>query len=669
MNLSQEHIFISFAPTDYSLVSQLGTALERDGYPICHRDLDSEKSPNDSLLIVGKVDSARALIILLTPSSINDENVKREINLGIEKKKTLYPIYLSSNEDLKQILTPEWRYWLGITQILTCSDINEAAQILRFRIPADAASEFSDSPHSRELIKGAWRSFESIFREVSEAKMKHFYLDFDSIHEKFLSQVAPGFLQYVQPFKSSSDDLKVKNRFAGKMVYGLFNFIQYFDCHSLSVNRLNNCGLRGHDIETLVANYIEISALHFQYPSAIIWLIETQFLWNYESFLEKGLSLLGDEGFPVAIRILNLDFERLYSSYKVDDAMIEGLDYSPQVGLNEHVIDYLSRCMFYRSAVAISSKSVTLEEAERTLNSIDLYLSKYASGTLDLDSSAFLRQRFQMEGLPLLFALRAYLFKFQGNNVEATSALMGIRKADFETLIYTLPQKIAAANGKGKLIMEQLWEFIQSSRELDSLGMESPSEAFENFDFDYQVAPGYSVAEQLFLLGIRFDDMGDSLKAMDFWARAAKAGVFSALGSYMWTCLKLGKFDLGIKLFEECIDKPSDPIYEMEKLNCKGNYILNLLARDNDSDSAIKQFISLLSEPMSESFSEGKLSLATLEYLFGDKNRALKAFNSIPKDDLEKLDQLYAKEVFSSSGWLKNWCEKTMTVISELSKI
>lgn len=203
MNLSSRKIFISHSPYDSEVASSLGMELARDGYQVLLEDFDSHNTSKQASSIFASIESASALIVILSAESIQDENVKRQLNLAIDKKLILYPINFSGDE-IKKLLTPEWRYWLGITQILSCNDIIQASRTLRFRIPADSAAALSESLPVKESIKGAWRTFEAIFEEIGEAKLNHIHLDFAEIHQKFQTEVVPGFSQYAAKLESVS---------------------------------------------------------------------------------------------------------------------------------------------------------------------------------------------------------------------------------------------------------------------------------------------------------------------------------------------------------------------------------------------------------------------------------------------------------------------------------
>lgn len=453
------------------------------------------------------------------------------------------------------------------------------------------------------------------------------------------------------------------------MLYGLFNYLQYFDCHSLTLNRSNSCGLRGHEIETLVDNYIQFSACNFQYPSAISWYAESQFLWNFEHFLESSLPLLSEEIFPISIEILKLDFERLYASYAEDDLMVEGLDYKPGIGLREHIFDHLAKCIFYRNAPLLSDKVVIDDKSSSAKNSIDKFLLKYAESADELKSAAAFRERFQMDGYPMLLLLRAFILQTLGKPEESSKVIEEICDEDLRTLNQVIPRKIEAAEGIGRDILVTLWAFLCEHVDFGETSDEffngNFNENFQSSDFEQQ---SFSVAEQLFLLGVEFDESGDVERAMDLWSRAARAGVISALSSFTWASLHTNDFQSAIDLYEECIDIPSDSVYDLEKMNSTGNYILNLLAKDKDYSAAIGRFNTLVKEAGANPLVEASLSLVTLESLYGDKERIEEILSWIPKEELVKLEQSYERETLIRTGWLKEWCTQVLEVIAGLSK-
>jgi len=178
MMLPTKKLYFSYAPEDVAVAAQLSEYLDKDGFQTLITPSSMTDATNGRTNIYESIAELRAVIILLTPHSLIDEHVKRETNLAIENGIPIYPVNLSGEDQLKTLLTPEWRYWLSITQILTCKDSREAFRKLRFRISADSASSMEVDSVARQSIVGSWRGFESLIEQIEIAKMSHSFLDF-----------------------------------------------------------------------------------------------------------------------------------------------------------------------------------------------------------------------------------------------------------------------------------------------------------------------------------------------------------------------------------------------------------------------------------------------------------------------------------------------------------
>jgi len=661
MNPPTRKLFISHAPEDLELASQLSRYLEKDGFATSVNHSATSRHIEGKSNIYENISEVRALIILLTPHSLVDEHVKRETNAAIENKISIYPINLSGEDELKKLLTSEWRYWLSITQILTCNDAREASRKLRFRIPADTASKMEVDLSVRELVIGSWRAFESFIEQMEHSKISHSFIDFQNLHIQFDNEIVPGFIETSKRFRVSDNDFKVENRFVGKMIFGLYGYLQYFDCHSLTIDRTNSCGLKGHEVETLIERYIKFAAISFEYPSAITWYTETQFLWNYQNFTETCLPLLKSENFSRYSQVLNLDYEPLYNESIDYGSEVKKWDHKPEVSLRAHVFDDLSKYVFYDKVSVLASENVLPSELNLALNSVNNFLAQSDFEPGQLESLAAFREEYQMSGYPTLLLFRAYLLRLLGEENQVRIAIKEFHISDVSVLSYFLTESLSASNGTGKIILEQLWEFLQKNIEIDFTKTHDPN-------YLHSQEGVFWVAEQLYLLADRFSEAGDTDTALDFWARSARGGVFSGLASYTWVTLKTGAFDAGVALYEECSEIPCDPVYKLEKLNCTGNYLLNLLARDNDYASAIKSFNSVVLEEGDDTTFVNHMSLVTLEFQFGDRARAIQLFESIPSEVQVQLNLVYAEEATNAEGWLMSWCFQALMVINEITK-
>jgi len=662
--LPTKKLYMSYAPEDVEIAAQLSAYLDKDGFQtLITPSPMTGAAIHDRTNIYESIAELRAVIILLTPHSLSDEHVKRETNLAIENGIPIYPVNLSGEEQLKTLLTPEWRYWLSITQILTCKDSREAFRKLRFRISADSASNMEIDSMARQSIIGSWRAFESIIEKIEIAKMSHSFIDFQELHSQFDNEIAPGFSEFSKSYKLADKEFRVENRLAGKMLFGIFMSLQYFDCHSLTVDRINWCGLNGHEIETLTDKYVRPAAISFEYPLAINWYTETQFLWNYNNFLETRPTLLNAEKFPIHAEILTQDFESYYAGMDVSKLRLEGLNYNPRLALKSQIFDELCKMMFFSNISVIAKENVPLIDLENTLKSINEFIEQSVFEPGDLESLALNREEFLLRGYPTLLLFRAYLVSLLGQEEEASLAIQKLSESDQNLIRDFLTINFPASNGVGRALLEQLAGFFRTNYHGDF-------PEFEQIEENLFV-PGkktFFVAEQLYFLADKFNESGDSDAALDLWAKAARGGFIPGLTSFTWVTLQKGAFDTGIALYEELNGVTCEPEFEAEKLNANGNYLLNRLAIDNNYAGALESFKELVLEESDDTSFINHISLITLEFQLGDPEEAISVFESIPNNVLTEFKQAYEDEARSANGWHLDWCLQVIRVINEINE-
>jgi len=663
MSPNPKKLFVSHADEDREVAFELSKYLEQDGFRTFVTSAAMANAIDSKANLYESVAELRAVIILLTPHSLIDEHVKRETNLAIENGIPIYPVNLSGEDQLKKLLTPEWRYWLSITQILTCNDAWEALRKLRFRIAADTASSMEVDSVARQSIIGAWRVVESLFGQFEKAKMSHGFVDFPTLHSQFDNEVSPGFIEFSKGFKVAERDFRIDNRFSGKVLFGLFAYMQYFDCHSLTVNRVNSCGLLGHEIETLIDRYVKPSAIYFEYPSAITWYAETQFLWNHENFLEVCPALLDSEKFSMYKEILALDYQTSFESLVESENGRVGSGLTPKLALESHIFDELCKCLFYGKVSILVSQSSTLIELESAMKSITEFLECPEFVPRELQSLALHREDYQFRGYSMLLLLRAYLLRLLGHENEASIAIQEICSSDQNLIKDFLTSSIPASNGIGKDLLHQLAGFFQEYYEGDFPAIQS----LEDNVFDPSKKT-FFVAEQLYFFADRFNDSGDSDSALDLWSKSARGGFIPGLTSYTWATLQEGAFAAGVALFEECSKTPCEPEFESERLNAKGNYLLNKLAIDSDYAGTIESFKALILEEGDNSSFINHITLTCLEFLHGDPENAVRVFESIPAHVLTQLRQAYEDEAARAKGWQLDWCLQVLRAIGDVSR-
>jgi hypothetical protein len=663
MSPNPKKLFVSHASEDHEVALELSRYLEQDGFRTFITSTAMADDIDRTANLYESVTELRAVIILLTPHSLNDEHVKRETNLAIENGIPIYPVNLSGEDQLKTLLTPEWRYWLSITQILTCNDTWEALRKLRFRIAADSASNMEVDSVARQAIIGSWRAVESLIGQIEKAKMSHGFVDFQSLHSQFENEVSPGFIEFSKGFQVAERDFRIDNRFSGKVLFGLFAYLQYFDCHSLTINRVNSCGLLGHEIETLIDKYVKPAAIYFEYPSAITWYAETQFLWNYENFLEQCPALLESEKFSMYKEILALDYESSYESLVESETDPVGSDLTPKLALESYIFDELCKCLFYSKVSVLLSQDATPIELELVMNSITEFIDSSVFKPGELELLALNREEFLLRGYPTLLLFRAYLLSLLGQEDQAAMAIRDLCKSDQNLIRDFLTNSIPASNGIGRALLEQLAGYFRKNYHGDFPEIQQLEENI--------FVPGkktFFVAEQLYFLADKFNESGDSDAALDLWTKAARGGFIPGLTSFTWATLQTGAFDAGIALYKECDEIPCEPEFEAEKLNAKGNYLLNRLAINNDYAGALESFKELILEESNDTSFINHISLITLEFQFGDPEAAIKVFGAIPSTVLTQLREAYEDEARSANGWQLDWCKQVLRVINDVSK-
>lgn len=663
MMIPTKKLYLSYAPEDVEVAAQLSEYLDKDGFQTLVAPSSMTDAIDGRTNIFECIDELRAVIIFLTPHSLSDEHVKRETNLAIENRIPIYPVNLSGEDELKTLLTPEWRYWLSITQILTCKNSREAFRKLRFRISADSASSTKLDSEARQSIVGSWRSFESLIEQIEIAKMSHSFIDFQELHSQFDNEIAPGFTEFSKSFKVAEKDFKVENRLAGKMLFAIFTSLQYFDCHSLTVNRINWCGLKGHEIETLVDKYLKPAAISFEYPSAIAWYVETQFLWNYQNFLDLCPALLNAEKFHIYAEIMTHDYKSYYEEMDEGQLGLEGLNFNTRLALESHIFDELCKFMFYSNISVSFRENEPLIDLENALKSITEFIAQSVFEPGELESLALNREEFSLRGYPMLLLFRAYLLSSLGQEDEASSAIQKLSQSDQNLIRDFLTINTPASNGAGRALLQRLADFFRPNYKGEFPEIKQLEENL--------FVPGkktFFVAEQLFFLADKFNDSGESDVALDLWAKAARGGFIPGLTSFTWVTLQKGAFDTGVALYEELDENSCEPEFEAEKFNASGNFLLNRLAMDNDYAGAIESFKELISEEGNDTSFINHISLITLEYQFGDPEEAVQVFESIPNAVLSQFEQAYKEEATSAKGWHLDWCLQVSRVVNEVKK-
>lgn len=118
--------FVSHASSEQSQAAQFASELESHGISTWMASRDVPPGSDYAAQIVDAIESASAFIILLSPESTSSEHCLRELNLAVEMKKRIIPVWLQEHE-----LSRGFRYRLSTIQIVNRSKIGDVMPSLR----------------------------------------------------------------------------------------------------------------------------------------------------------------------------------------------------------------------------------------------------------------------------------------------------------------------------------------------------------------------------------------------------------------------------------------------------------------------------------------------------------------------------------------------------------
>ena len=119
---SLQTVFISYSSTDTDMAKVVYAELKNRGFSPWIAATDVPAGANYAQTIIEALQSASAVLVILTEAAINSQHVKREVNVAIDQEIPLFPLNLSGKSDVLPLLSLDWKYWLTIVQILNCKD-------------------------------------------------------------------------------------------------------------------------------------------------------------------------------------------------------------------------------------------------------------------------------------------------------------------------------------------------------------------------------------------------------------------------------------------------------------------------------------------------------------------------------------------------------------------
>ena len=122
--------FVSHATEDGPAAVDVTAELESRGASTWLATRDIQVGENYAAQIHDAIVRASHLVVLLSPASIASAHVQREVNLALDQGKVLLPVVVSQEPDLMSTLPAQWKYWLGVVQVVPYSGAAHAVDVL-----------------------------------------------------------------------------------------------------------------------------------------------------------------------------------------------------------------------------------------------------------------------------------------------------------------------------------------------------------------------------------------------------------------------------------------------------------------------------------------------------------------------------------------------------------
>ncbi len=441
-------VFLSHASQDSDMAVEIHRLLKHEGVPVWMAAQEIKPGANYADTIFKTLTLSKAVIVILTKNSIASEHVRREVNIAIDKKIKLFPVNLSGVDDIVPILPAAWKYWLSITQILTCKDAQTAANTLlgligkegeELEFVRDTPSAVVDSDDIPRALERLRAMFDEVFLITQDqSAMGNFsVIDFN---RTFDAEVKPG-LEWLLDHRSVMEDAAdetavVIARAIGQKLFTLFSML---------------CEISDSDFDNCFTLYLETSAFKCTYRPAILKYLEYGLAWNFEQFFEMQAFLL-NEGFFLGPVQVALEFAEIHAPTPL------GARERDMLFLILYFTDILtaSWLKYVGEIFHVEDEPLDYNEILVRLESLKIELKK---GGIDE-----LIQHSGSEKLLLWYnaiqVLSAFIYRKLNQEQQVSDVLKSISDADKENLQEYWRARLVAASGMGKLIY---MEFIQIS--------------------------------------------------------------------------------------------------------------------------------------------------------------------------------------------------------------
>lgn len=111
-------LFVSHASEEESVATGLTAELQRHGVSAWLATRDIQVGENYAAQIHDAIVESSHLVVLLSPASIESVHVQREVNLALDQGKALLPVVVAEHPDFLSTLPAQWKYWLGVVQVV-----------------------------------------------------------------------------------------------------------------------------------------------------------------------------------------------------------------------------------------------------------------------------------------------------------------------------------------------------------------------------------------------------------------------------------------------------------------------------------------------------------------------------------------------------------------------
>jgi len=130
LDTSRLTFFVSHATEDGPAAVDITAELERRGAGTWLATRDIQVGENYAAQIHDAIAESSHLVVLLSPASIASVHVQREVNLALDQGKALLPVVVSQDPNLMTTLPAQWKYWLGVVQVVPYSGAGNAVDVL-----------------------------------------------------------------------------------------------------------------------------------------------------------------------------------------------------------------------------------------------------------------------------------------------------------------------------------------------------------------------------------------------------------------------------------------------------------------------------------------------------------------------------------------------------------